>query len=128
MHAIKLQPILAWGIESKKEGDLTIFPCTLSASMHALGKQTLEGQELDLPPVVLGQYGNDPAKKTILVYGHYGAQTFSKALFEPLWIGFHHLMNCYQCLMNRFKHLCRCTARIERRWYVRIATAYLLNC
>lgn len=40
--------------------------------MHALGKQTLEGKELDLPPIVLGQYGNDPNKKTILVYGHYG--------------------------------------------------------
>jgi hypothetical protein len=31
--------------------------------MRNVGKQVLEGQEIDLPPVVLAQYGNDPAKK-----------------------------------------------------------------
>ncbi|KAI8054293.1 hypothetical protein BDF22DRAFT_678279 [Syncephalis plumigaleata] len=35
------------------------------------GTQVLEGQTIDLPPVVLGTYGTDPAKKTLLVYGHY---------------------------------------------------------
>jgi hypothetical protein len=34
-----------------------------------LGKQNMEGVEVDLPPVLLGQYGSDPKKKTILVYG-----------------------------------------------------------
>lgn len=29
----------------------------------------MDGQELDLPPIILGQFGNDPKKKTILVYG-----------------------------------------------------------
>ncbi|KAI7831989.1 hypothetical protein BX661DRAFT_179611 [Kickxella alabastrina] len=38
------------------------------------GKQILEGEELDLPPVILGQYGNDANKKTVLVYGHYDVQ------------------------------------------------------
>lgn len=39
-----------------------------------LGKHTMDGQELDLPPVIFGQYGNDPKKKTILVYGHIDVQ------------------------------------------------------
>ncbi|KAK9897904.1 CNDP dipeptidase [Cystobasidium minutum MCA 4210] len=54
----------------------------IDASLHALGKQTLDGKELDLPPIVLGQYGNDPNKKTILVYGHYDVQP---ALKEDGW-------------------------------------------
>ncbi|KAI9007093.1 hypothetical protein BC832DRAFT_428417 [Gaertneriomyces semiglobifer] len=45
-----------------------------TVSEHHPGKQTLEGQELDLPPIVLGAYGSDPAKKTVLVYGHYDVQ------------------------------------------------------
>jgi len=39
-----------------------------------LGKQTLDGQQVQLPPVLFGQYGNDPKKKTILVYGHLDVQ------------------------------------------------------
>lgn len=29
---------------------------------------------LQLPPVILARYGNDPTKKTVLVYGHYDVQ------------------------------------------------------
>lgn len=37
-----------------------------------LGKQTLDdGSELDLPKAVLGRIGEDPKKKTVLVYGHF---------------------------------------------------------
>ncbi|KAJ3041622.1 hypothetical protein HDV00_008898 [Rhizophlyctis rosea] len=43
------------------------------------GKQTLEGKELDLPPVVLGTYGTDASKKTVLVYGHYDVQPAFKS-------------------------------------------------
>ncbi|KAJ2801984.1 hypothetical protein H4R20_003454 [Coemansia guatemalensis] len=46
------------------------------------GKQNLDGTELDLPPVILGQYGNDPTKKTVLVYGHYDVQP---ALLSDGW-------------------------------------------
>jgi hypothetical protein len=35
-----------------------------------LGKQTLDGQELDLPPALLGSYGNDPKKKTVCARLH----------------------------------------------------------
>lgn len=30
--------------------------------------------DLPLPPVILSRYGNDPSKKTLLVYGHYDVQ------------------------------------------------------
>ncbi|KAJ3415216.1 hypothetical protein HDV05_005356 [Chytridiales sp. JEL 0842] len=42
--------------------------------LHHPGTQELEGQTLQLPPIVLGTYGTDPKKKTVLVYGHYDVQ------------------------------------------------------
>lgn len=39
-----------------------------------LGKQTVSGQELDLPPAILGRVGSDPSKKTVLIYGHFDVQ------------------------------------------------------
>ncbi|KAL7415837.1 CNDP dipeptidase [Mrakia frigida] len=44
-----------------------------------LGEQILEGQTLQLPPAILASYGNDPKKKTILVYGHYDVQPALKS-------------------------------------------------
>ena len=46
----------------------------VSVTAVPLGKQTLDGQELDLPPALLGEIGNDPSKKTILCYGHFDVQ------------------------------------------------------
>ena len=42
-----------------------------------LGKHVMDGQELDLPPVILGRIGNDPKKKTVLIYGHFDVQPVS---------------------------------------------------
>ena len=42
-----------------------------------LGKQVLDGQEIDLPPALLASIGNDPSKKTILCYGHFDVQPVS---------------------------------------------------
>nr|KAJ3422862.1 hypothetical protein HK105_005946 [Polyrhizophydium stewartii] len=53
-----------------------------SVELRHPGKQELEGQVIDLPPIVLATYGNDPAKKTVLVYGHYDVQP---ALKEDGW-------------------------------------------
>ena len=39
-----------------------------------LGKHLMDGQELDLPPAILGRIGNDPKKKTVLIYGHFDVQ------------------------------------------------------
>lgn len=45
--------------------------------LRPLGKQ--HGTDLDLPPVVLGRYGRDKNKRTILVYGHYDVQPAEKS-------------------------------------------------
>ncbi|KAF9224708.1 CNDP dipeptidase [Gyrodon lividus] len=39
-----------------------------------LGQHPMQGQLLDLPPAILGRLGEDPKKKTVLVYGHYDVQ------------------------------------------------------
>ena len=40
-----------------------------------VGMQTLpDGNQLKLPPVLMGHLGNDPNKKTLLVYGHLDVQ------------------------------------------------------
>jgi Cys-Gly metallodipeptidase DUG1 len=46
--------------------------------MVPLGKQP--GEEVDLPPVILAQVGNDSSKKTILCYGHYDVQPVCPSL------------------------------------------------
>ncbi|KAL8420385.1 hypothetical protein RB594_003248 [Gaeumannomyces avenae] len=46
--------------------------------LRPLGKQP-DNPALDLPPVVLARYGSDPAKRTILVYGHYDVQPAEKS-------------------------------------------------
>ncbi|KAI0768250.1 hypothetical protein BD413DRAFT_614581 [Trametes elegans] len=43
-----------------------------------LGTQSLDGETLDLPPLVVGRIGDDPKKKTVLVYGHYDVQPAAK--------------------------------------------------
>jgi acetylornithine deacetylase/succinyl-diaminopimelate desuccinylase-like protein len=42
-----------------------------------LGKHQIDGQELPLPPALLGRYGNDKNKKTVLIYGHFDVQPVS---------------------------------------------------
>lgn len=47
------------------------------------GFQTLpDGKKIPLPPVLLGQLGTDPKKKTVCVYGHLDVQPALKVLFE----------------------------------------------
>ena len=41
----------------------------------------MDGEELQLPPAILGRIGDDKAKKTVLVYGHFDVQPVSYALF-----------------------------------------------
>ena len=52
-----------------------------------LGSETLDGHEIRLPPAVLGKIGEDPKKKTILVYGHFDVQPASTMIVER--ISFH---------------------------------------
>jgi Cys-Gly metallodipeptidase DUG1 len=51
----------------------------VDVKLHYPGKQVLDGKEIDLPPVILGKYGADPLKKTVLVYGHYDVQPALKS-------------------------------------------------
>ncbi|KHN84732.1 Cytosolic non-specific dipeptidase [Toxocara canis] len=47
----------------------------ISCEAVATGMQELlSGEKIDLPPIVLGQLGTSPRKKTLLVYGHLDVQ------------------------------------------------------
>ncbi|WKY13296.1 hypothetical protein Q1695_004258 [Nippostrongylus brasiliensis] len=49
-----------------------------TCSLEDIGKQTIDGKEIPLPPVLFGQLGNDKTKKTVLVYGHLDVQPAAK--------------------------------------------------
>ncbi|KAG0714538.1 Cytosolic non-specific dipeptidase [Chionoecetes opilio] len=54
-----------------------------TCALHDIGMQTLpDGKEIPLPPVLMGQLGSDPKKKTLCVYGHLDVQP---ALKEDGW-------------------------------------------
>ena len=52
--------------------------------LEDLGTENLDGHELKLPPVVLGKIGEDPKKKTILLYGHFDVQPVSTVIVESI--------------------------------------------
>lgn len=55
--------------------ELENLGATIELCPNPLGKQTLySGQQIDLPPIILGFLGNDPKKKTVCVYGHLDVQ------------------------------------------------------
>jgi Cys-Gly metallodipeptidase DUG1 len=39
-----------------------------------LGRHIMDGEDLPLPPAILGRIGNDSTKKTVLIYGHFDVQ------------------------------------------------------
>ncbi|KAI0364523.1 CNDP dipeptidase [Pilatotrama ljubarskyi] len=51
----------------------------VKTELRDLGEQEMDGQTLPLPKVILGRIGEDPSKKTILVYGHYDVQPAEKS-------------------------------------------------
>ncbi|KAL1939469.1 hypothetical protein VTO73DRAFT_10025 [Trametes versicolor] len=51
----------------------------VATQLADLGMQDMDGKELPLPPVILGKIGDDPKKKTVLVYGHYDVQPAEKS-------------------------------------------------
>jgi len=56
-------------------GELRSLGATIELCKNPLGKQTLyNGTQIDLPPIILGNLGNDPKKKTVCIYGHLDVQ------------------------------------------------------
>ncbi|KAF3086195.1 Cys-Gly metallodipeptidase [Orbilia oligospora] len=66
--------------EPERRDDVRAMADFLKSELETLGASVqyyYPGEQspgLDLPPILLGRYGNDPAKRTILVYGHYDVQ------------------------------------------------------
>ena len=71
---------------------------------HDLGTQHLpDGSTLPLPPVLTGQIGNDPKKKTVCIYGHLDVQpAFITGKFHdlvPEFVSFFKLCPSISCLI-----------------------------
>jgi Cys-Gly metallodipeptidase DUG1 len=46
----------------------------VDTKMVDLGRHFMDGEDLPLPPAILGRIGNDNTKKTVLIYGHFDVQ------------------------------------------------------
>ncbi|XP_056642202.1 cytosolic non-specific dipeptidase isoform X3 [Diorhabda sublineata] len=85
-QAVAIQSVSAWPHkrgEIKKQLEWAakkLINLGASAELRDIGMQTLpDGTTLPLPPVLLGSLGNDPKKKTVLVYGHLDVQPAHKS-------------------------------------------------
>ncbi|XP_049818321.1 cytosolic non-specific dipeptidase [Aethina tumida] len=80
-EAVAIQSVSAW---ATKRGEVRKMIEWAAARLQKLGAQTElkelgnqtlpDGTTLELPPCLFGQLGNDPKKKTVLVYGHLDVQ------------------------------------------------------
>ncbi|XP_003737454.1 cytosolic non-specific dipeptidase [Galendromus occidentalis] len=60
-----------------------LIACGAKCELEEIGLETLpDGRKIPLPPVLIGSLGDDPAKKTVLIYGHLDVQP---ALKEDGW-------------------------------------------
>jgi acetylornithine deacetylase/succinyl-diaminopimelate desuccinylase-like protein len=55
----------------------------VKVTMVELGKQMLDGEEVQLPPAILGEIGSDKSKKTVGLYAHYDVQPVRVFLATP---------------------------------------------
>ncbi|XP_037777790.1 LOW QUALITY PROTEIN: cytosolic non-specific dipeptidase-like [Penaeus monodon] len=88
-EAVAIKSVSAWAEtrgEIKKQMDWAkakLEALGASCELHDIGQQTLpNGTKIPLPPVLFGQLGTDPKKKTVCVYGHLDVQP---ALKEDGW-------------------------------------------
>lgn len=83
-----IQDSCAYSISSdaRRRQDVIVMGNWLNGQLNELGVETklidlgtheMQGQTLQLPPAIIGRLGSDPAKKTVLIYGHYDVQPVS---------------------------------------------------
>ncbi|KAG1807478.1 uncharacterized protein BJ212DRAFT_1449305 [Suillus subaureus] len=69
--------------DARRRQDVIMMGNWLNGQLNELGVETklmdlgtheMQGQTLQLPPAIIGRLGSDPAKKTVLIYGHYDVQ------------------------------------------------------
>jgi len=85
-EAVAIQSVSAW---PEKRPDITRMVKYVAdmverlggkTTLNDVGKQTLpDGTVLPLPPVLTGYLGDDPKKKTVLIYGHLDVQPAFKS-------------------------------------------------
>ncbi|KAK7075443.1 Metallopeptidase M20, partial [Halocaridina rubra] len=80
-EAVAIKSVSAWSEsrpEIKKQMEWAkskLEALGAKCELHEIGQQTLpNGSKIPLPPVLLGQLGTDPKKKTLCVYGHLDVQ------------------------------------------------------
>ncbi|OHW93881.1 glutamate carboxypeptidase [Colletotrichum incanum] len=79
--AVKIPSISAYADRRKDVFEMSEWVATkmravgVDVTLKSLGEQ--KGTNLELPPLVLGRYGQDPEKPTVLVYCHYDVQPAS---------------------------------------------------
>ncbi|KAG5311843.1 CNDP2 dipeptidase, partial [Acromyrmex insinuator] len=87
--AVAIKSVSAWPdhrdevIKMMKWAETRLQDLKAITELVDIGKQTLpDGSEIPLPPVLLGNLGSDPKKKTVLLYGHLDVQP---ALMKDGW-------------------------------------------
>ncbi|XP_012533231.1 cytosolic non-specific dipeptidase [Monomorium pharaonis] len=88
-EAIAIKSVSAWPdhrdevIEMMKWAEVRLKNLGATTELADIGKQKLsDNTEIPLPPVLLGDLGSDPKKKTVLLYGHLDVQP---ALIKDGW-------------------------------------------
>ncbi len=69
----------------------------VKAEKRMIGTQKLDGKEIDLPPVIIGELGNDPKKASLPGFSSFVATDIPPENASHLWS-------------------LRCPARTERGW------------
>lgn len=88
-EVVAIKSVSAWPdhrdeiIKMMKWAEVRLKNLGATTELVDVGKQTLpDGSKIPLPPVLLGDLGSDPKKKTVLLYGHLDVQP---ALKEDGW-------------------------------------------
>lgn len=67
-------------IRQMKEAEKLLHSVHATTEMVDIGEQKMhDGNMYPLPPVILARVGNDPSKKTLLIYGHLDVQPALKS-------------------------------------------------